>query len=113
MRRSLVKNLSFLIFTAIIIAAITWLFFALIPEPPLSEMESAQKAIANARDHNSVIYSAKTFREARSYYDSAMISWKTENKRFILFRDYERARMFASVSQKKAAEATKTTIAKA
>lgn len=113
MRRALVKNLIFLIFTAIVIASMTLLFFALIPEPPLTELESAQKAIVKARDHNSVIYSAKTFREARSYYDSAMISWKTENKRFILFRDYERARMFASISQKKAAEATKTTIAKA
>lgn len=90
-----------------------WLFFALIPEPPLRDIESAQASIAQARDQNSVIYSAKTFREARSYYDSAMISWKTENKRFILFRDYERARMFASMSQKKASEATRATIAKA
>jgi len=111
--RSLVKKSIFLIITAIIIASMIWLFFALIPESPLSELESAQEAIAKARDHNSVIYSGKTFREARSYYDSAMISWKTENKRFILFRDYERARMFASISQKKAAEATKTTISKA
>lgn len=110
---SLVKKSIFPIITAIIIVSMIWLFVALIPEPPLGELESAQEAIAKARSHNSVIYSAKTFREARSYYDSAMISWKTENKRFILFRDYERARMFASISQKKAAEATKSTISKA
>ena len=42
-----------------------------------------------------------------------MIAWKTENDRFILFRDYERVRKFALLSEKKAAEATKKTIAKA
>ena len=113
MKLPLVKTLIFTIITTVFIALMVWLFFALIPEPPLKEIESAQEAIAQARDHKSVIYSSKTFREARSYYDSAMISWKTENKRFILFRDYERARMFAAMSQKKASEATRTTIAKA
>ena len=110
MRYPLVKKLIFIALTTSMIAAMLLLFIKLIPEDPLKDIEAAREAIAKARDHNSVIYSAKIFREARSYYDSAMISWKTENKRFILFRDYERVRMFASISQKKANEATKRTI---
>ncbi len=112
MKKSLAKILITSIIATIIIIAFTWLFIVLIPEPPLKEIENARAAIADARDHNSVIYSSKIFREARSYYDSAMISWKAENHRFILFRDYESVRMFATISQKKAAEATKRTIAK-
>jgi hypothetical protein len=41
-----------------------------------------------------------------------MISWRTENERFILFRDYEDARTFAAIANKKAMEATRATIAK-
>ncbi len=113
MKRSLVKTLIYSILTFVFVALLAWLFIALIPEPPIKDIVLAQSAINQARDHNSVIYSARIFREAQSFYDSAMISWKTENKRFILFRDYERARMFASISQKKAMEATRSTIAKA
>ena len=110
MRGKIIKRLIYTFIILIFIGLGAWLFIALIPEAPLTELEQASKAIAQARDHNSVIYSAKTFREARSYYDSAMIAWRTENSRFILFRDYERVRMFAEISRKKAAEATKTTI---
>jgi len=112
MRRSLVKKLIFIPLLAGIIYLLVLLFRAMVPEPPLLEIEQARVAIAAARDHNSVIYSPKTFREARSYYDSAMISWRSENERFILFRDYEKARAFAAIANKKAIEATKTTIAK-
>lgn len=112
MKPSLAKILILSSVGAILLTLLTWLFVALIPEPPLDEIEKARSAIAKARDHNSVIYSAKIFREARSYYDSAMISWKTENDRFILFRDYEKVRMFASISEKKAVEAAKKTIEK-
>jgi len=113
MKRSWIKNLLTVIFICVIISGFAWLFIKLIPEPPLKELDEARIAIAEARDHNSVIYSARIFKESRSFYDSAMISWKTENRRFILFRDYERSRKFALLSKKKAAEATKKTIAKA
>jgi lipoprotein-anchoring transpeptidase ErfK/SrfK len=113
MKRTLLKNILTVLFICVILAGMGWLFIKLVPEPPMEEMEEARVAIAEARDHNSVIYSAKIFRESRSFYDSAMINWKIENDRFILFRDYEKVRKFALLSQKKAAEATKRTIAKA
>jgi lipoprotein-anchoring transpeptidase ErfK/SrfK len=108
-----IKNILTIVFIFVILTGLGWLFIKLVPEPPLKELENARTAIAEARDHNSVIYSAKIFKESRSFFDSAMIAWKTENDRFILFRDYERVRKFALLSEKKAAEATKKTIAKA
>lgn len=113
MRGALIKKLIYIILISVFLGFLGWLFIALVPEPPLTELEMASNAVARARDNNSVIYSAKLFREAQSYYDSAMTSWRTENGRFILFRDYERVKMFAALSQKKAAEATKNTIARA
>lgn len=113
MRGSLIKKLIYIILITVFLGLLGWLFIALIPDPPLTELELASKAVAQARDNNSVIYSARLFREAQSLYDSAMISWRTENSRFILFRDYERVKMFASLSQKKAAEATTNTIVRA
>jgi hypothetical protein len=113
MRGPLVKKIIYIIFISVFLGLLGWLFIALIPEPPVMELEQASRAVSQARDNNSVIYSARLFREAQSYYDSAMTSWQTENDRFILFRDYERVRMFAALSQKKAAEARKNTIVRA
>src|SRR5665647_608082 len=112
MWRSLVKKLIYIPLLAGIVYLLVLLFIAMVPEPPFREIEQARVAIAAARDHNSVIYSPKIFREARSYYDSAMISWRSENERFILFRDYEKARAFAAIASKKPIEAARTTIAK-
>ena len=112
MRRSLIKKLIYILLAGVAVYLLVLLFRSLVPEPPVQEIEQAREAIAVARDHNSVIYSPKIFREARSYYDSAMISWKSENERFILFRDYEKAREFAAIANKKALEATRATIAK-
>jgi len=112
MRRSLIKKLIYILLAAVAVYLLVLLFKSLVPEPPFQEIEQAREAIAVARDHNSVIYSPKIFREAQSYYDSAMISWRNENDRFILFRDYEKASEFAAIANKKALEATRTTIAK-
>jgi hypothetical protein len=113
MKRSWIKLLLTVVFVCVILSGLGWLFIKLVPEPPMKELEEARAAISDARNHNSIIYSAKIFKESRNFYDSAMIAWKTENKRFILFRDYERVRKFAVLSEKKASEATKRTIAKA
>ena len=112
MRGHLIKKLVYLVIFAVSIYLLVLLFRAMVPEPPSQEIEQARVAIAIARDHNSVIYSPKIFREARSYYDSAIISCRTENERFALLRDYEKTRTFAATAQKKAIEATTKTIAR-
>jgi hypothetical protein len=87
-------------------------FRALVPEPPLPEVEQARAAIAKARDLQSEIYSPKLFREAKNNYDSAMAAWRSENDRFILSRDYERVISFAELAGKKAEAAQRNTISR-
>jgi len=87
-------------------------FRALVPEPPLPEVEQARAAIAKARDLQSEIYSPKLFREAKNNYDSAMAVWRSENDRFILSRDYERVISFAELAEKKAEAAQRNTISR-
>jgi hypothetical protein len=87
-------------------------FRALVPEPPLPEVEQARAAIAKARDLQSEIYSPKLFREAKNNYDSAMAAWRSENDRFILSRDYERVISFAELAEKKAEAAQRNTISR-
>jgi len=109
-RGSLVSLLIYLIVAAFIIFLTVMLFRALVPEPPQPEVERARAAIARARDHRSEVYSPKIYREAQNNYDSAMAAWRSENDRFILFRDYERVVTFAAIAQKRADEATRNTI---
>ena len=52
-----------------------------------------------------ILIPRKLFNEARIAYDSAMVNWDRENKRFIYFRDYDRVIMFANLSAKKAGQA--------
>jgi hypothetical protein len=112
MRKSLIKKLVYIILAAIAVLLVIVIIRALAPEPPFDEIESAREAIAAARDHNAVIYAPRIFREARSFYDSAMIAIRRENERFVLVRDYDQARSFAALAEKKAAEATATTISR-
>lgn len=112
MRRSLIKKLVYIVLAAIAVLLVVVLIRAFAPEPPFDEIERAREAIAAARDHNAVIYAPRIFREARSFYDSAMIAIRRENERFALSRDYDQARSFAVLAEKKAAEATATTISR-
>lgn len=48
------------------------------------------------------MYSKKLYGEALALYDSAMISWKRENEKFFLFRDYKKAVVFAGEARIKA-----------
>ncbi len=102
----------YLIAASIIIFLSVLLFKALIPEPPQVEVERARAAIARARDHHSEVYSPVLFREAQNSYDSAMATWRSENDRFILLRNYEQVISFAALAEKKANEATSNTISR-
>lgn len=112
MRGSLIKKLTYILLTAVAVVLAIMLIRSLAPEPPYDEIEQARVAIATARDHNALIYSPSIYREAKSYYDSAMISIRAENERFALVRDYEKTRSFAAMALKKATQATTTTIAR-
>jgi len=73
-------------------------------------MEHAREILSEAEKSKADTYSAKNFTEAKVYYDSAMVSWKKENKRFIYFRHYGRVAMFAELCAKKAGQASESSL---
>jgi len=81
------------------------LLIRLTPRPPVREMEYARETLSKAGSDRADTYSKKLFTQAAIYYDSAMVNWKRENKRFIYFRDYEKVAFFAELSAKKAIQA--------
>jgi hypothetical protein len=93
-----------LIFSAIAvsISLVILLLIHFTPLPPIGEMENAREILSKAETNRADTYSKKLFTEAKSFYDSAMVNWHNENKRFIYFRHYDRVVMFARLSEKKA-----------
>ena len=96
-----------LIFSAIAVSIplVILLLIRFTPKPPIGEMEYAREILSEAGKNKADTYSKKLFTEAKIFYDSAMVNWQKENKRFIYFRDYERLIMFAELSAKKASQA--------
>jgi hypothetical protein len=96
-----------LIFAAVAVSIllIFLLLTQLTPEPPVGQMDLARDILSRARAKKADTYSKKVFNEARIAYDSAMVNWDRENKRFIYFRDYDRVIMFANLTAKKAGQA--------
>ncbi len=89
----------------VIIPMIAFVVFHFIPKPPVGEMEYARLTLSQATSNNASIYSKKLFNEARTLYDSALMSWQKENKRFIYFRNYDNVSKYAELSAKKAEQA--------
>src|SRR5664279_5585061 len=79
---------------------------------PTDDLRLAREALSGAKEAEANIYSGKMFREASEMYDSAMVNWARENRKFILFRDYGRAINFAGKAKKKAEEAEDESIKK-
>ncbi len=83
--------------------------------PPDKEINIARKMLLNAEMIKSSRYAKVDYLKAIQYYDSAMVEWSRENKRFILFRDYQRIAELAkesSENSKKAIENSKKNISK-
>ncbi len=77
-----------------------------VPSPPISDMEYARKTLSDALKGRADTYSAENFYEAAALYDSAMIFWQKENKRFIYFRDYNKVAEYAELSAAKAIQSS-------
>jgi L,D-peptidoglycan transpeptidase YkuD (ErfK/YbiS/YcfS/YnhG family) len=95
----------------IVILTVTFLAIVLllrsIPQPPEEKVTYARIALSEATSNKADTYSKNLYREARALYDSAMINWQEENKRFIYFRNYEKVAGFAELSARKAEQAAK------
>lgn len=81
------------------------LLIYLSPKPPISEVEAARLSLSLAGSSEAATYSRRLFNEASALYDSAMLKWQAENKRFILLRDFSRVSEFAAESEQKSREA--------
>jgi L,D-peptidoglycan transpeptidase YkuD (ErfK/YbiS/YcfS/YnhG family) len=77
------------------------------PKPPEQKVELARLALSEATTNKADTYSRNLYREARALYDSAMINWQEENKKFLYFRDYAKVGSFADLSARKARQAAK------
>ncbi len=107
---SILTNLrtKILIIAGIVVFVAITVFFAsrLVPSPPIKDMEYARAAISLAWKNRAESYSAKLFREATAYYDSAMMCWRKENSRFIYKRDYNKISVYAGMAVNKARQAS-------
>jgi len=90
---------------AVSVSLVIWLLIKTTPKPPLAEMQNAREVLSSAAKNKAATYSIKLYNEARINYDSALINWKRENKRFIYLRNYERVTMFARLASEKAIQA--------
>ncbi|MGE4587925.1 MAG: L,D-transpeptidase family protein [Mangrovibacterium sp.] len=78
------------------------LLVGLSPKPPLEALRNAREAIASAEKAGAGNYAVALFLEAGQLYDSAMICWAGENRRFAPFRDFSGTEYFAGQVAEKA-----------
>ena len=108
MKRKLKKKWKIMLGIAITLAVIPLVILLLIhlaPHPPVGDVEYARLALSQAASNKADTYSKSLFHEARVLYDSALISWKRENKKFVYFRNYDSVAHYAILSGKKAGQA--------
>jgi hypothetical protein len=101
-----------LIFAAVAVSIplIILLLIRFTPRPPVDEIEYARETLSKAGTKRADTYSKKQYTQAKIFYDSAMVNWKRENKRFIYFRDYSKVAFYAELSAKKAGQAAENSI---
>jgi len=100
-----------ILFSVVVLIALTgFMLVRFTPQPPEDEVEHARKVLSKAELNNATVYSGTLFSEARALYDSAMVNWQKENKRFIYFRNYDKVADFAGLSARKAEDAMRNSI---
>ncbi|MBN2520243.1 MAG: L,D-transpeptidase family protein [Bacteroidales bacterium] len=97
MRNKLLKWIFIIIIIAI--AIIVFIVFTW-HKPPIEEITLARTNLTKAEMLNSAIYAKSIFNNAKSYYDSAMNHWQTENEKLFFLRNFSRVRMYAIEANK-------------
>jgi hypothetical protein len=95
---------------AVCLSLLVFILIHLVPKPPVAKMEHARELLSEAGKNKADTYSRKQYTEAKIFYDSAMLNWQKENKRFIYFRHYNKVISFADQSAKKASQAIDNSI---
>lgn len=105
MMRRIIKSIIITILSALFILGLYFAIVALSPKPPIEEIGSARNALSEAWSKGAGNYTPRMMKQAQELYDSAMIIWKSENERFLLFRDYEMVKQKAIESSQISIEA--------
>jgi hypothetical protein len=104
------------ILTAIILLSLStgavWIYLKW-PSPPIKELRAANDALMLAKDAEAERYASQLYKNTNKLYESAMNSWKAENEKFILNRDFTKTRAFAFQATQKGSEARKMALNKA
>ena len=111
-KKSSIKWLIIILFSVVFVAISISVIIVSQKVLPTEDLRLAREALTFAKEAEANIYSEKIYKESNQMYDSAMLNWKRENDRFILFRDYNRILAFAKNSKKKAEEARDEAIKK-
>lgn len=101
------KRIIFISCVFALLAGLFAIFIYSIPEPPVGDVEYALISLQQASQSKAQRYSSKLYKAAKANYDSAMVHWQRQNKKFILFRDYSKVTKFAKKSAESAKKATK------
>lgn len=94
----------------LLFTVVVFLLFYPVPSPPESEMRDAREALSRARKNEAETYSGDAYRDAIACYDSAMLYWRSENRKFIYKRDYSRVIAFAELSSQRALYSSETSL---
>lgn len=111
-KKSVIKWLIVILFSVLVVAMSISVIIVSQKVLPTEDLKLAREALTIAKEAEADIYSEKNYRESVQFYDSAMLNWKRENDRFILFRDYTRVIGFAKRAKKGADEASEESIKK-
>jgi L,D-peptidoglycan transpeptidase YkuD (ErfK/YbiS/YcfS/YnhG family) len=109
-RIRLIRSLAIAVITGGLITLFILLLVKLAPDPPVGDIDYAREMLARAGASKAGTYSKKLFSEASAAFDSAMKIWKSENRKFIYFRNYDEVRNFALIAAKKAKQAAESSV---
>ncbi|WP_423130505.1 L,D-transpeptidase family protein [Gaoshiqia sp. Z1-71] len=65
-----------------------WLVISQAPQAPREELKLARESLNAAQKAGAAKNAAAVYNEAQQLYDSAMVCWAVQNKRFFLVRDF-------------------------
>jgi len=95
------KKIFIWIFSILVVLSLCGVFvYNRWPEPPIREIDIANKTLISARDVEANKYVPELFKKTHDLYDSSINNWKKENEKFILNRNFTQTKIFALESAK-------------
>ncbi|PLX14069.1 MAG: hypothetical protein C0597_10585 [Marinilabiliales bacterium] len=82
----------------LIVLATVWEIVKYNKNNPLESINQASSYLSNAKSRNASKYSAELYAKASEYFDSSILIWHEENKKFFFFRKYDKVKMYAENS---------------